>query len=58
VAIWDAVEPLEREVAKERQGKRTDLVENFHDVGGGKTRDKVAAYVGVSGRAINDERES
>src|SRR5262249_14961779 len=28
---------------KERQGKRNDLVENFHDVGGGKTRDKIGA---------------
>jgi hypothetical protein len=37
-------------MAKARQGARNDLVENFHDVDGGKTRDKIGVYVGVSGK--------
>jgi len=32
---------------KERQGTRTDLVESFHDVASGKTRDKIGAFAGV-----------
>jgi hypothetical protein len=50
VAIGGAVEERERELAKERQGRRTDLVESFHDVESGKVRDKIAAPLGISGR--------
>ena len=39
--------------AKERQGKRTDLVETFYDVGGGKTRDKLAEFARTSARTLN-----
>jgi len=53
VAIRRALEPQETGAAKERQGRRTDLVENFHEVGGGKTRDKVAELTGVSGRTLD-----
>jgi ParB family chromosome partitioning protein len=50
VVIGAELEALERPKAKERQGTRTDLVENCHEVDAGKTRDKVAAAVGMSGR--------
>ena len=50
VAIGRALEEREREAAKARQGTRTDIVESFHNVETGKTRDKVAAVAGVSGR--------
>jgi hypothetical protein len=45
-----AYEVIETAMAKARQGTRNDLVETFHDVNGGKTRDKIGAYVGVSGK--------
>jgi N6-adenosine-specific RNA methylase IME4 len=51
-AIRRAIEPIEKAAAKERQGTRNDLVENFHNVEGGKTRDKIGAFAGVSGRTI------
>jgi N6-adenosine-specific RNA methylase IME4 len=54
--IADAVEELERERAKKRQGTRTDLVENCHDVDFGKTRDKVADQLGTSGRNLEKIR--
>lgn len=46
--IGAAVEELERERAKARQGTRTDLGQNLPDVGG-KTRDHVARMLGTSG---------
>ena len=52
VQIARALEPLLRKEAKTRQGARTDLRETFHDVDGGKTRDKLGACVGVSGRTL------
>jgi hypothetical protein len=52
-AIWQALEPLERAAAKKRQGTRNDLVENFHNVHGGKTRDRIAACAGISGRTLD-----
>ena len=52
VQIARALEPILRKEAKARQGKRNDLVENFHEVEGGKTRDKLGACVGVSGRTL------
>jgi N6-adenosine-specific RNA methylase IME4/ParB-like chromosome segregation protein Spo0J len=51
-AIRRAVEPIERAAAKGRQGARNDLVESFHEVGAGKTRDKIGAFAGVSGRTV------
>ena len=42
--IWNAIEPLEREAAKGRQGERTDKHwGNFPQSSHGKARDKVAA---------------
>ena len=41
---------MEGVAARERQGQRTDLVENVHDVEFGKTRDKVGTTVGMSGK--------
>jgi hypothetical protein len=43
-----ALEPIEKAAARERQGKRNDLVENVHNVGG-KTRDKIGAFAGRVG---------
>ena len=54
--IADAVEELERERAKKRQGTRTDLVENCPDVNFGKTRDKIAEQLGTSGRSLDKIR--
>src|SRR5215472_3347908 len=50
VAIGEAVERVERERAKKRKGTRTDLVESCHEVEFGKTRDKIATRLGISGR--------
>lgn len=56
VAICEAVEPEERAAAKERQlanlcqADETPVKENF--LNGGQTRDKVAAYVGKSGKSV------
>jgi N6-adenosine-specific RNA methylase IME4 len=52
VAIARALEPILRREAKARQGMRTDLRENFPDVDGGRARDKLGKYVGVSGRTL------
>ena len=57
VAIRNAVIELEREAAKERQGTRSDIVENCHDVDVGKTRDKAAAGTGYSGRTLDKASE-
>jgi N6-adenosine-specific RNA methylase IME4 len=56
VAIAATVERRERELAEARQtaslkrGNEKPVVETFHD--GGKTRDKVAAPLGISGRTL------
>lgn len=50
-AIRRALLPTEKEAARERQGKRNDLVETFHEVPQ-KTRDKIGAFAGVSGRTV------
>ena len=42
---------------KKRQDTRTDLVETFHDVDVGKTRDKVGSFTGVSGRTVEKIRD-
>ena len=44
----------EREAARKRQGMRTDLQADFRETVPevGRTRDKVAAYVGMSGRTL------
>lgn len=66
VAIAEALEPVELEKARERiqEGAKIGAqitntgerpVETFH--GAGKTRDKVAAYVGVSGRTLEKAKE-
>ena len=52
VAIARAMEPILAKEAKARSGARTDLGENFHEVDAGKTRDKLGAAVGVSGRTL------
>ena len=55
-AIRRALMPREKAAAKERQvaglrrGDEKPVVENFHD--GGKTRDKIGAFAGVSGRTV------
>jgi len=50
VAIGEEIECLERERAKQRQGTRTDIVANCHEVKFGRTRERTAAQLGVSGR--------
>lgn len=56
VAIMRDLEPIEREAARKRQlstlkrGDEKPVVETFPN--GGKTRDKVARYAGVSGRTL------
>jgi ParB family chromosome partitioning protein len=55
VSISRALKALERPKAKERQGTRTDLPEHrgkFPQGSEGKTRDKVAEAVGMSGRTL------
>jgi hypothetical protein len=55
-AITQALEPIEKAAAKERKvanlkrGDKKPVVESFHN--GGKTRDKVGAFAGVSGRQV------
>jgi hypothetical protein len=59
-AIRREIEPLEQAAARERQraglkrGQKRPVMETFHD--GGTTRDKVAAYGGVSGRTLDKIR--
>jgi hypothetical protein len=55
VAIWRALQPAEKEAAKERQGARTDLRESFPKVGEQRARDKVAAFVGKYGRTLEKQ---
>jgi len=47
------LERIESEKAKRRQGTRTDLVETLPQSETGKTRDKVAEKVGMSGRTYD-----
>ena len=55
-AIRRAMLPKEQEAARQRQaahlkqGDERPVVETFHD--GGKTRDKIGAFAGVSGRTV------
>jgi ParB/RepB/Spo0J family partition protein len=51
-AIRRALEPVEKAAAKERQGSRNDLRENFPEVGEQRVRDKIGALAGVSGRTV------
>ena len=52
-AICRALMPVEKAAAKKRQGARRDLVETFHEVPAPqKTRDKIGAFAGVSGRTV------
>ena len=50
-SIRRALEPVEKEVAKERQGTRTDI-QHCGKFPQSKTRDKVGAFAGVSGRTV------
>jgi hypothetical protein len=55
-AIRRSLEPLEKAAAKQRQtanlkrGRERPVVENFPN---GRTRDKIAAFAGISGRTID-----
>jgi len=40
--------------ANERQGSRTDIVENLPECSAGTARDKAGDVVGVSGRSVDD----
>jgi len=52
--VW---ETIEKEKAKERQGTRTDIVENFPPSEMGKTRDIVAKQVGIgSGKTLESAK--
>lgn len=54
VSVARALEPLERAEAKARQGTRTDRHRGkLPPSSAGKTRDKLAAVVGVSGRTLD-----
>ena len=46
--LMKIIEPEEKAKAKERQGTRTDIVPNLARSEPGKTRDKMAAMLGVS----------
>jgi ParB family chromosome partitioning protein len=50
-AIRRAIEPIEKAVAKERMSEGAKGVETFHSLPG-KTRDKIGALAGVSGRTV------
>jgi ParB family chromosome partitioning protein len=56
-AIRRALEPIEKAAAKERQGTRTDLRENFPEVVGRRARDQIGAFAGVSGRTVEKIRD-
>lgn len=51
-AIAKALEPREREAARERQGHEGPRSGKLPERSRGQTRDKVAAYVGMSGRTL------
>lgn len=48
---------IEKEKARERQGTRTDIVQNFAKGDTGKARDKTAAAFGVSGETMRKEMQ-
>jgi N6-adenosine-specific RNA methylase IME4/ParB-like chromosome segregation protein Spo0J len=50
-AIRRALEPIERAAAKQRMSKGAKGVENFHTLRG-KSRDKIGAFAGMSGRTV------
>lgn len=48
------LEPVEKEAAKERQATLNNTASgNFPEAGRGQTRDKLAAFTGVSGRTLD-----
>lgn len=51
------LERIEREKAKRRQGTRTDIVETLPQSETGKTRDKVAEHLGMSGRTYDKAKK-
>ena len=55
-AIYDALKPLEEAAAKERQGRGPIVDEqapgNFPGSSGGRVRDKIGAFAGLSGRSV------
>jgi hypothetical protein len=53
-AIRRALAPTVEAAARERQGTRTDIVETFHEVEANKTRAKLDAFPGVSGRPVEE----
>ena len=60
VEIGRAIEALEKPKAKERQGTRTDIKEpcgKFPQGSEGKTRDKVGAALGVSGKTYEKAKQ-
>ena len=52
-ALGVSIKAYEAERAKERQGTRTDIVENFPQGDAGKARDKAGEAVGVAGKTID-----
>lgn len=48
---------IEKEKARERQGARTDIVQNFAESDAGRARDKTAAAFGVSGETMRKEMQ-
>lgn len=45
-----AIQVIEERKAKERQGTRTDIRETFPESDKGRTRDKIAESIGISGK--------
>ncbi len=54
---FQKLKEIEAERAKERQGTRNDLVENFPQCSEGKSRDLAAAKVGMSGKTAEKAAE-
>src|SRR5262245_57554799 len=52
-AISQELKRREADHAKQRQGARTDIVSNYHDVDFGRTRDKTAKALGISGSNLD-----
>lgn len=48
---------IEKEKARDRQGQRTDIKENFPRSNDGQARDKTAAAFGVSGETMRKEMQ-
>lgn len=49
--LW-AIAKKVKEIVRTPVGRPSEMVENFHHFANGKTRDKAAAYFGVSGRHL------